>query len=314
MLKGINLKEKYKIFSAPKSEVEHRTSHASDHAVLNVFETSTITHHFDLKFDAPVIVAMIQGEKTMHLNKKSPFQFLPGQSIVMPSDELMYIDFPNATRNNPTQCMALEISDGFVKKTLEWLNEFFPKQDDLNWNWTEENFLLLNNKQVDFNLNRLVQVMVNNDFGRQMIASNTTQELIASLLQTQARYYLLQNLDKLSTRNRLAHVVKFIRNSLNDSINIEKLAETACLSRAQFFRAFQRELGETPIQFIIRERLELAKRKILMQNMNITQACFESGFSSVNYFSRIFKQAEGISPTLWKIKQVNRLKQSSEML
>ena len=67
MLDRFNLKEKHKIFSSPATEVEHRTSHNSDHAILNVFETRKITHSFDLKFDNPVVVSMIQGKKVMHL-------------------------------------------------------------------------------------------------------------------------------------------------------------------------------------------------------------------------------------------------------
>ncbi len=303
MLSGINLKEKHKIFSKPKSEIEHRTSHPADHAVLNVFETRRVTESFDLQFDSPVVVSMIQGKKIMHLHERAPFAFAPGQTIVMPPSELMYIDFPIATPEQPTQCMALEISRGFVKNTMEWLNEFFPKQDDGKWEWSKDNFLLLNNHNVQESLNRLVRVMVDNDYGRQMRASNTTRELIASLMQTHARYFLLKNINKLSARNRLAHVLQYIRSKLSDQLSVDELAAQACLSRAQFFRAFQREIGETPVQFINRERVEKAKKLMLHEGRSATQACFDCGFSSLNYFSRLFRQLEGKSPTKWLSEQ-----------
>lgn len=300
MLSGINLKEKHKIFSAPRTDVEHRTSHPADHAVLNVFETQRVTHSFDLKFDNPVVVSMIQGKKVMHLHDRSPFAFAPGQTIVMPASELMYIDFPEANAKNPTQCMALEISSGFVKNTMEWLNEYFPKTDSGTWEWNKDNFLLMNNAQVQESLNRLVRVMVENEYSRQMRASNTTRELIASLMQTHARHFLLENLDKLSTRSRLAHVVQYIRHKIAEPLSVDELANQACLSRAQFFRAFQRELGETPVQFINHERLRRAKQ-LLKQKRSPSQVCYDVGFSSLNYFSRIFKQYEGLSPTQWML-------------
>lgn len=302
MLNGINLKEKHKIFSAPKSDVEHRTSHPADHAVLNVFETRRATESFDLKFDNPVVVSMIQGKKIMHLNERAPFAFTPGETIVMPASELMYIDFPEATAENPTQCMALEISSGFVQSTMEWLNEYFPKTDRGMWEWNKDNFLLLNNIGVQDSLNRLIRVLVENDYGRQMLAGNTTRELIAMLMQTHARHFLLANADSLSTRNRLAHVVQYIRRNLTENLHTDDLAERACLSRAQFFRAFRRELGETPVQFINSERIRRAKR-LLRQGRTATQACYDSGFSSLNYFSRLFKQTEGVSPTAWLARQ-----------
>lgn len=299
MLSGINLKEKYKIFSSPKVEIEHRTAHNADHAVLNVFETRRVAHQFDLVFDNPVVVSMIQGKKIMHLRSKQPFHFHPGETVVMPASELMYIDFPEATQESPTQCMALEISNGFVQHTLDWLNENFPRLDEQEWAWNKENVHLLNNQHVHRDLNRLIQVMVNNDWMRNLRATNTTRELIASLMQTQARHCLLAHADSLSTRNRLAHVVKYIRENLEKPLSVNELASQACLSRAQFFRAFNRELGESPVRFINRERIRKAKRAMLMQGKSISAACMESGFTSENYFSRVFRQLEGSSPTHW---------------
>ncbi len=299
MLTGINLKEKYKIFSTPKTDVEHRTAHNADHAVLNVFETRKHAYQFDLVFDSPVVVSMIQGKKVMHLRSRDPFEFTPGETVVMPASELMYIDFPEATQESPTQCMALELSDGFVRQTIAWLNEHFPKVDKGEWSWTKENFHLLNNNRVQHDLNRLIRVMVDNDWSRQLRATNTTRELIASLLQTQARSFILQNVDALSTRNRLAHVVHYIRENLSREISVCELAEQACLSRAQFFRAFQRELGEAPVKFINRERIRIAKRALLMNGASLSHASAVAGFSSENYFSRVFRQLEGVSPTVW---------------
>jgi AraC-like DNA-binding protein len=117
----------------------------------------------------------------------------------------------------------------------------------------------------------------------------------------------LENLEELSTKNRLAGVIQFIRNNITSKLSVEQLADKACLSRAQFFRRFQREMGETPVQFVNRERLRLAKRHMLQNNRSASQACYESGFTSLNYFSRIFKKYEGISPNAWKAARQNAL-------
>jgi AraC family transcriptional regulator, L-arginine-responsive activator len=299
MLDKINLKNRYRIFSAPRTEVEHRTAHNADHAVLNLFETRREAFHFDLLFENPVVVSMIQGRKQMHLRQSQPFDFLPGQTLVMPPDERMAIDFPDATHHEPTQCLALEISPGFVRQTLEWLNEHFPRLDDEQWSWSGDNMVLRNQPFVQDSLNRLIRVMVQNSYSRELLAVNTTRELIAGLMQTQARHLLLQHIEVLHTRKRLAHVVQYIRENLHRPLTVNELARQACLSRAQFFRAFQRELGETPVQFINRERLERARSR-MRQGLSVTQACLESGFQSLTYFSRVFRQVEGISPSAWK--------------
>ncbi len=300
MLTGINLKEKHKIFSTPKREVEHRTAHSADHAVLNVYETQRTAYQFDLVFDHPVVVSMIQGKKQMHLHSRDPFDFFPGQTVVMPASELMSIDFPEASLDHPTQCMALEISPGFVNGTLMWLNENFPRIDDQTWNWTKDSFHLLHNATIQQDLNRLVRVMVESDLRKDLRATNTTRELIASLLQTQARSLLLANASQLSTRNRLAHVIQYIRENIHRKLDIQDLANQACLSRAQFFRSFRRELGETPVNFINRERIRIAKRALVSQGKSISHTAFDCGFSSENYFVRVFKKMEGSTPGLWR--------------
>ena len=103
-------------------------------------------------------------------------------------------------------------------------------------------------------------------------------------------------------------MVKYIRTHVHRPIHIKELISEACLSRAQFFKAFQREMGESPLHFINRERLQLAKRKLLSEGKSVTDACFESGFSSLNYFSRLFRKMEGITPTEWRTQQINKMR------
>lgn len=295
----IDQKTEYKIFSTPTSLVEHRTNYDNDFAQLNLFETRKKTFQFDLQFDYPVVVSMMKGLKKMHLSNKDPFEFSAGQTIIMPASELMYIDFPEASLNEPTQCMALEICDSFVKETVQWLNEHNPKIDDDSWNWTKESFLLLNNQHVYSNISRLIQNMASDRSSNPLTASNTLKELIFSLLQTQARDLLLSNIDKLSTRNRLAHAVRYIRSNLDQKITVKKLADLACLSESHFFRAFQNEIGESPLNFINKERIKKAKQLIKYERLPMAQAAEFSGFSNPNYFSRIFKKMEGRTPTEW---------------
>ena len=301
MLDAINLKEKHRIFSSPKSEVEHRTSHSSACSELNVFETQKAAFDFDLVFHNPVVVSMIQGKKVMHLANKAPFDFFPGETIAMPSSEPMTIDFPEATSNEPTQCMALEICPDLISEVSLWLNENQLKIEGEEWSWTKHNFHLNNNPLLNGTINSLFSTMIHTDHGlRDLRAANITKELVAQLLKTKARQFLMDNAQKLQVTNRLAHSIYFIQKNITSDLKIDMLAERACLSRAQFFRAFKNELGMTPIQFINNERVNRAKRILRKPKITLSESAIYAGFKSQSYFNRVFKAVTGLTPVEWR--------------
>ena len=51
----------------------------------------------------------------MHLDGTAPLIFA-GESVILPGNELMCIDFPEANQNTPTQCLALAFSNENLTK------------------------------------------------------------------------------------------------------------------------------------------------------------------------------------------------------
>lgn len=301
MLDVINLKQKHKIFSKPRKEVEHRTAHRSECSVLNVFETQREAFDFDLIFSTPVVVSMIQGKKIMHLRDQEPFEFVPGETIAMPQSESMTIDFPEANRAHPTQCMALEICPDIISDVADWMNEVAAKMDAGDWAWTSTNYHLNNSPGLSRTINELFSTMIDRDYSlRDLRAANITRELVGQLLRTQARGFLLENANQLHTSNRLAFAIHYIRTHITEDISVDALAEKACLSRAQFFRAFKNELNMTPVQFINGERVLRACHMLKKGNVPLTDVFVYAGFNSQSYFNRIFKSCTGMTPAEWR--------------
>ena len=57
------------------------------------------------------------------------------------------------------------------------------------------------------------------------------------------------------------------------------------------------ELRKTVIEYITGLKMKEARRLMREGNKNMTEIAMELGFSSVHYFSRMFKKASGLSPT-----------------
>jgi AraC-like DNA-binding protein len=63
---------------------------------------------------------------------------------------------------------------------------------------------------------------------------------------------------------------------------------------------FKRELGLTPVEYVIQERLAEAKRLLRNPLTTVTDVCFRTGFNNTAYFQKLFKQYEGVTPGLYK--------------
>jgi transcriptional regulator GlxA family with amidase domain len=77
---------------------------------------------------------------------------------------------------------------------------------------------------------------------------------------------------------------------------MKELTDTACMSQASFYRYFKREMGMSPIEFVLKERVKYAKSLLKNPLIQINQVCYEAGFEDANYFTRVFKKIEGITP------------------
>jgi AraC-like DNA-binding protein len=67
-----------------------------------------------------------------------------------------------------------------------------------------------------------------------------------------------------------------------------------------FFIWFKEQFGITPLEFINKERIKLAKQLLADKRNSITIVSLQYGFIDVNYFMRLFKKSEDITPGLYQ--------------
>lgn len=293
------------------SLVENRTIYNSEYSELNVFETHEIAEKVILQFNAPIIASMLTGKKVMHLKGLPSFDFLPGESVVIPTNEILTIDFPIATNKSPTQCLALVIDPHKINEFVETFNLNVSIENENNkWTIDKSSTHLKNQAEVDRLIKRLVYTFTNNEKSKDVILDLMIKELIVRLLQTSAKQSLITNLDNLYNDTRIGTVIKYIKEHLTDKkLDVTVLSKKAHMSTSHFHKKFKDTLGISPIDYINEERIKFSK-KILSQdnNIQINDVAFKSGFNSVSYFNRQFKKHELIKPSQFKkiIKENNK--------
>lgn len=283
-----------------KTLVENRTIYSLDNCELNLFETYQESVLVPLKFNDLVVTSMLRGKKVMHLFDDPEFVYLPGETVIVPGNVEMKIDFPEASANNPTQCMALAIDHDKINDTLGFLNERYPKTDNCGWALNNENYFFYNNIELAATLNKLIRECMTTSVTKDVLVDLALQELLVRLVQTQTAHTVAN--DKITDANSTIHAVTdYIKANLSNPINLKALSEKACMSTTSFYRYFKRELGMSPIEFILNEKIKHAKQLLKNPGIQINEVCFMSGFEDCNYFIRLFKKHEGITPKQYQM-------------
>jgi AraC-like DNA-binding protein len=279
-----------------KTLVENRTIYNLENCELNVFETYRQSELVSLQFNDLVVTSMLKGKKIMHLYDLPEFEYVPGESVIIPANVEMRIDFPDATLHTPTQCLALAIDNQKIEDTLAFLNEKYPKEGRDNfWKLDERNFFFYNNAELAHTINKLISICQGTSVTKDIFADLALQELLIRISQCQTMKDVSED-DIRQRSSQLSLVVSFIRQNLTNRLSLKSIANVASLSTASLYRLFKRELGISPVEFIIIERIKYAKRLLKDQNIYIKNVSFEAGFDDCNYFIRAFKHHEGITP------------------
>ena len=81
---------------------------------------------------------------------------------------------------------------------------------------------------------------------------------------------------------------------------VESLAKEAALSRSALAERFVQLVGEAPMQYLTRWRMQLAATLLRTRNVSVFEAAVEVGYASEAAFSRAFKKVVGVPPAAWR--------------
>lgn len=276
--------------------VEHRNRFSLDFCELNVFETHQQARDFRLKFSDFTITSMLRGKKIMKLDGLPAFDYVPGETVLAPADTLMRIDFPEADFHRPTQCTALVIDGRYLKRQIASINEFFAQDEKKEWQLSPKELMLKNNAMLSSVSNRMLQVFASDDPFKEYQADLLLRELVLNLLKLQNLSCLRKEHTQLSNTSPFHAVLNYISQKLSSDIRIEELCRIAGMSKSSLYRAFNDAYGLSPGQLILEERIKYAKELLKENELSIKEVAYAAGFNDPNYFSRMFKKAEGIAP------------------
>ncbi len=105
---------------------------------------------------------------------------------------------------------------------------------------------------------------------------------------------------RVEPKNLVKQAIEYMKQHLQTDASIEQVAKEVRCSRAKLFALFKESTGMTPNDYWLRLRVDHAQRLLRTTQLPVITIAMQSGFSSSQYFSTVFKKYVGTSPSIYR--------------
>ena len=138
-------------------------------------------------------------------------------------------------------------------------------------------------------------------FGTEQIIKNNIELLLISIVRNNAEQKTTKKLDFASVSSHGEQIVKRILEILearvHTTVNLDEIAKDLYFSKTYVKSVFKKYVGTSIIQYFNRLKIDEAKRLISLNEFSYTEIAAKLGFSSVHYFTRLFKSLTDMTPS-----------------
>jgi two-component system response regulator YesN len=94
-------------------------------------------------------------------------------------------------------------------------------------------------------------------------------------------------------------MILYMKDHCKENPSLREVADSVCLSPDYASRIFKSDTGVNVKEYLNHARIEKAMKLLRVKGQNISSVAYETGFKNSSYFSTIFKQITGVSPTIF---------------
>jgi len=135
-------------------------------------------------------------------------------------------------------------------------------------------------------------------------SSSLSCEVISLVLHYIARvlqeYKIEDRLRRETSMQRLLPAIEYIHDNYRDALSLNEIAEQVHIAPNYFHKLFVKAMGETPLQYVTKRRLLIARNLLSTTSKTVKEVACEVGYNNEFYFSRIFKKHLNCSPSTFK--------------
>ena len=124
----------------------------------------------------------------------------------------------------------------------------------------------------------------------------------ANILKMATRYLWLSDLIKIDNDDLVEKIDEYIHANINNKISIEDICNEVNVSKNKLYSLIKTRFHITIGEYILKIRLETAKHLLTTTDLPIYAICDSIGIAEYNYFSKLFKQNTGFTPSQYRAR------------
>lgn len=102
---------------------------------------------------------------------------------------------------------------------------------------------------------------------------------------------------ELQSQVRLQKMLSYISINYSGPITLHNISQAANISKSEASRCFHTYLEGSPIDYLLNYRIDMAKKALQNSSQSINEISLSCGFNSQSYFTKIFKNKVGVTPS-----------------
>ncbi|KAA8783650.1 AraC-like DNA-binding protein [Paenibacillus sp. 4624] len=267
---------------------------------LSLIRESDITEPI-FRLNEASFCIVVQGQKEMLLGQER-FQYGSGSYIVATMDLPVSGQVIEASPATPYLALKLEFTCSEILEIVQH-TRLSPMSNDAT---RRAMYVSKTSPELLNAVIRLAQLLEGDAEDIFMLFPLFKKEILYRILKGPQGSALKQMAQEGSHTYRIRNVIEHMVTHISQPVRIEELAELANMSQASFHRHFKAVTAMSPLQFIKQLRLQEARRLLMSQAVDASEAAYQVGYESPSQFSREYSRLFGCPP----MEDIKRLRGS----
>jgi AraC-like DNA-binding protein len=230
----------------------------------------------------------LNGKGFMHINNKK-YAVKKGDLFILDPFQQHY---ESSSDEFPLEYIVLGVEN------LQFIDPVKDKshyEDSTSFDYFFHYTSFTQNKQITDLLDNILNELNTSDDDDVSFNISAYLSMLLLIIKKETKLSFLHNQSQPYSKD-VAIVKRYIDSCFCENINVEDLAQRVFVSKYYLIHQFKKEVGMSPIQYLISVRLNFAKFQLESSNYTISKIARLAGFNNSTYFSSCFKKAFGISP------------------